>query len=73
MQWQAHLMKALLRCAINHDCICIAGMLMWMLPVVYQQVNADELVCIVQLIGNSIKSWKTYYDLNRVLREGQAA
>ena len=27
----------------------------------------------VQLIGNSVKSWKTYYDLNRVLREGQAA
>lgn len=27
----------------------------------------------MQLIGNSIKSWKTYYDLNRVLREGQAA
>ena len=26
-----------------------------------------------QLIGNSVKSWKTYYDLNRVLREGQAA
>jgi hypothetical protein len=26
-----------------------------------------------QLIGNSVKSWKTYYDLGRVLREGQAA
>lgn len=27
----------------------------------------------VQLIGNTVRSWKTYYDLNRVLREGQAA
>ncbi len=26
-----------------------------------------------QLIGNSVKSWKSYYDLNRVLREGQTA
>lgn len=27
----------------------------------------------MQLIGNTVRSWKTYYDLNRVLREGQAA
>ena len=37
------------------------------------KVFADKLVCIVQLIGNSVRSWKTYYDLNRVLREEQAA
>ena len=27
----------------------------------------------LQLIGNSVKSWRQYYDLNRTTREGQTA
>ena len=34
----------------------------------------DGLSCwLVQLIGNGLKSWKQYYDLNRITREGQTA
>ena len=29
--------------------------------------------CLAQLIGNSTKAWVQYYDLNRILREGQLA
>ena len=28
---------------------------------------------VAQLIGNGLKSWRQYYDLNRTTREGQAA
>ena len=28
---------------------------------------------ILQLIGNGLKSWRQYYDLNRTTREGQTA
>ncbi len=29
--------------------------------------------CLPQLIGNGLKSWRQYYDLNRTTREGQTA
>jgi len=28
---------------------------------------------VAQLIGNGLKSWRQYYDLNRTTREGQTA
>ena len=34
---------------------------------------ADAPAAWMQLIGNSQKSWKLYYDLNRTLRQGQDA
>ncbi len=34
---------------------------------------ADAHAARTQLIGNSVKAWHQYYDLNRILRQGQDA
>jgi len=69
-------------CSADAQCTCAgtAGIIpatpptcvMFVLPATTRQ-QTDKQHYGSQLIGNSVKSWESYYDLNRVLREGQTA
>ena len=75
MQWQARPTKELHRYAAALPVLCCAFVMMFVLPARHrQQCNLlTSNMMNAQLIGNSVRSWKSYYDLNRVLREGQSA